>query len=641
MHDLYIDIETYSSEDLPKCGPYRYSEAKDFTVLLFAYSLDGAPVKCIDLTAETLPEWLHDALASPDYAKHAHNAVFERLCLSRMLGRALDPAQWHCTAVLASRWGLPRSLGDCAKVLRLTEGKMDEGRKLIRKYCKPNKQGVRNVPTTEEEREEWRTFKAYCVRDVEVEMAIADKLQGLDIPETERALYIADQHINDRGVLIDLDLVNAATKMNDTHRAKLLEQSRELTGLDNPNSTTQLKAWLRDTCRMGVDTLNKASLSKLMPTASPLARRVLGLRAELGKTSTAKYKAMIECVCLDNRVHGLLQFYGASRTGRWAGRLVQVQNLPQNHMPDLDHARNIVRRGDLDEIELMYDSTPRVLSELIRTAFVAPEGCTLQVCDFSAIEARVIAWLAGEEWVLDVFRSGGDIYCATASQMFGVPVEKHGQNAELRPRGKVSVLALGYGGSVAALEAMGGARLGLSEAEMEITVTQWRKANPRIVRLWRNLNEAATQALQTGREIRLNRGLVVSRFRGMLRIVLPSGRSLMYPRAKVEQGIYGAEITYEGQNQTTGQWETLRTYGGKLTENVVQAIARDILAEVLLRLDAEGARVVFHVHDEVVVEVKKGTPLAKLEKHFANPPSWCQDMPLSGAGYETPYYKKD
>lgn len=641
QHHLSIDIETYSSGDLVKGGVYRYTSADDFAVLLFAYSLDGDAVQCIDLTQDTLPDWLRAALISPDYVKHAYNAQFERVCLGRLLGQTLDPQQWECTAVLAARMGLPRSLGECARALRLAEGKMDEGRKLIRKYSCPNKQGARNIPTTEEEREEWRTFIAYCIRDVQVEMGIADKLQGLDIPDSERALYVADQRVNDRGVLLDLDFVRAASDMDDQHRAELIATAKQLTQLDNPNSPTQLKEWLRTKCRMKVTTLNKTDLATLLPTAPPLARKVLGIRAELGKTSTAKYKAMQECVCPDGRVRGLLQFYGAARTGRWAGRLVQVQNLPQNHLPDLDHVRQLVKSRNSDEVELMYDSLPRVLSELIRTAFVAPEGHTLQVCDFSAIEARVIAWLAGEEWVLDVFRQGGDIYCATASQMFGVPVAKHGPNAELRQRGKVSVLALGYGGGVSALEAMGGKRLGLTEDEMRKTVTLWRAANPKIVRLWDILGKAATQAIQSGREIIIHRGIIVSRYRGALRICLPSGRSLIYPRARIEEGKYGTEITYEGTDQTSGKWGTLRTYGGKLTENVVQAIARDILGAVLIRLDREGARVVFHVHDEVVCEVPEGTPLAALEHHFSSPPAWCKDLPLSGAGYETPYYKKD
>ena len=464
MTELAIDIETYCSADLKSCGVYRYAEAPDFALLLFAYCVDGGEVRCVDVAqGETLPDDIRAALTDATVIKTAYNANFERVCLSRWLGlpqgEYLDPRQWRCTMVAAARMGLPLSLGDCAKALRLTEGKMEEGRTLIRYFSKPDTKGRRRMPTDSWDR--WETFKAYNIRDVEVEQGVLAKVRRLEETPFDRELWVADALINDRGVLIDREFVEAAQRMDEEYKAALLEEAKAITGMENPNSPTQIKEYLHKVTGFPVSKIDKSSLDDWERKLEywPHARRLIAIRRELGKTSNKKYAAMLGCACSDNRVRGLLQYYGAARTGRWAGRLVQVQNLPQNHIDDLDGAREMVRQGDADDMELCYGSVSRVLSELIRTAFIAGEGKVLHVCDFSAIEARVIAWLAGEKWVLDVFRDGGDVYCATASQMFGVPVEKHGRNAQLRQKGKIAVLALGYGGGVSALEAMGGSRM--------------------------------------------------------------------------------------------------------------------------------------------------------------------------------------
>lgn len=650
MKELGIDIETYSSRDLSKCGVYRYAEAPDFMVLLFAYSVDNGQVKCVDLArGEELPDEIRTALTDPAVIKTAWNAAFERVCLSRHLGltELMDASQWHCTMVRAARMGLPLSLGQCAEVLKLEDGKMEEGKALIRFFSTPARNGVRRLPEAAPDR--WATFKAYCVRDVEVEQALLAKVRRLEAPAFDDELYIADQEINDRGVLIDRELVDNAADFDERYKAQLLAEAQSLSGLENPNSAAQLKAWLKKETRLSIDSLNKNSLDDLEASMKywPKARRVLAIRREMAKTSNKKYEAMQNCVCDDGRIHGLLQFYGASRTGRWAGRLVQVQNLPQNHLEDLDRARSLVKAGDLDDFEMSFGNVTQVLSELIRTAFIAAPGHIFHVCDFSAIEARVVAWVAGEDWVLDVFRNNGDIYCATASRMFCVPVEKHGQNAHLRQKGKISVLALGYGGGIAALEAMGGSRLGLTEAEERRTVFQWREANPRIVRFWSIVENAAKSAIRTGRPVTINKGIVVSYQWGMLLITLPSGRVICYPRAtlgvETNDGYRGDHkvIEYEGLNQTTRKWQKQRTYGGKLTENIVQAIARDILGEVLLRARRKGLSVVFHVHDEIIVEAPVSKPLSDVVALFSDPVAWCSDLPLKGAGYTTPYYLKD
>ena len=650
MKELGIDIETYSSNNLPDCGVYKYVEAPDFTVLLFAYSIDNAPAVIVDFAqGETLPAEVMAALTDPAVVKTAFNAAFERICLSKYFGFAepMDAAQWKCTMVRAARMGLPLSLGQCGEVLHLADGKMKEGAALIRYFSIPAKNGKRHLPADAPEK--WAIFKQYCIRDVDVEQAILRKVRRLEPAAFDEELYIADQEINDRGVLIDRQLVEAAARFDEEYKAQLLKEAQEITGMENPNSPAQIKDYIHKATGISISSLNKKNLDDLDKQLIywPKAQKAIQLRREMGKTSNKKYSAMLNCVCADGRIHGLLQFCGAARTGRWAGRLVQVQNLPQNHLESLDEARYLVRQGDLDEFEMNYGNVTQVLSELIRTAFIAAPGHTFHVCDFSAIEARVIAWLAGESWVLDIFRQGGDIYCATASQMFGVPVEKHGRNAELRQKGKIAVLALGYGGAVAALEAMGGARLGLTESEEKEIVRLWRDSNPRIVRLWAIIEKAAITAINTGKDVPIHRGIMVGRKWGMLTITLPSGRTICYPRATVgteyNDGWKGDHdiIEYEGLNQTTKKWGNIRTYGGKLTENVVQAIARDILGIVILRARKAGLPVVFHIHDEIIVEAAEGQTLEQVEALFDAPIDWCRDLPLKGAGYTTPYYLKD
>lgn len=650
MRELGIDIETYSSNDLVNCGVYKYVEAPDFTILLFAYSVDGGPVVCVDLAmGEKLPDDVFAALTDPDVIKTAFNAAFERICISVYFfgGKLLDPKQWRCTMVLAARMGLPLSLGQCGEVLHLAEGKMTEGKALIRYFSVPGKNGKRHLPSDAPDK--WDTFKKYNIRDVEVEQAIKKKVQRLIPADFDEELYVADQEINDRGVKIDRTLVDAAARFDDEYKAQLLAEAQQLTGMENPNSPAQIKEYIKKTTGFTVETLNKGNLDTLDEKLIywPKAQRVIAIRREMGKTSNKKYEAMQKCVCKDGRIHGLLQFCGAARTGRWAGRLVQVQNLPQNHLVSLDFARSLVRQGDLDEFEMNYASVTQVLSELIRTAFVAEPGKTFHVCDFSAIECRVIAWLASEDWVLDVFRTNGDIYCANASKMFKVPVEKHGQNAQLRQKGKIATLALGYGGGVSALEAMGGSKLGLTEDEEREIVKLWRDSNPRIVRMWAVIEKAAITAIKTGESVTVYRNIVIGKRWGMLTITLPSGRTICYPRAEVEteynDGWRGDHdiIEYEGLNQTTKKWGKVRTYGGKLTENIVQAVARDILGIVILRAKAEGLNIVFHIHDEIIVEATPDQTLADVEALFSKPIDWCRDLPLKGAGYTTPYYLKD
>ena len=650
MRELGIDIETYSSNDLVNCGVYKYVEAPDFTILRFAYSVDGGPVVCVDFAmGEKLPDDVFAALTAPDVIKTAFNAAFERICISVYFfgGKLLDPKQWRCTMVLAARMGLPLSLGQCGEVLHLAEGKMTEGKALIRYFSVPGKNGKRHLPSDAPDK--WDTFKKYNIRDVEVEQAIKRKVQRLKPADFDEELYVADQEINDRGVKIDRTLVDAAARFDDEYKAQLLAEAQQLTGMENPNSPAQIKEYIKNTTGFTVETLNKGNLDTLDEKLIywPKAQRVIAIRREMGKTSNKKYEAMQKCVCKDGRIHGLLQFCGAARTGRWAGRLVQVQNLPQNHLVSLDFARSLVRQGDLDEFEMNYANVTQVLSELIRTAFVAEPGKTFHVCDFSAIECRVIAWLASEDWVLDVFRSNGDIYCANASKMFKVPVEKHGQNAQLRQKGKIATLALGYGGGVSALEAMGGSKLGLTEDEEKEIVKLWRDSNPRIVRMWAVIEKAAITAIKTGESVTVYRNIVIGKRWGMLTITLPSGRTICYPRAEVEteynDGWRGDHdiIEYEGLNQTTKKWGKVRTYGGKLTENIVQAVARDILGIVILRAKAEGLNIVFHIHDEIIVEATPDQTLADVEALFSKPIDWCRDLPLKGAGYTTPYYLKD
>ena len=650
---LSIDIETYSSYDIARSGVYKYVEAEDFAILLFAYSLDYGRVEVIDLAqGEELPEPVRRALTDPAVLKTAFNAAFERTCLSRYLGTKLDPAQWECTMVRCAMLGLPLSLAAVGKVLNLDEQKMDEGRTLIRYFsvpCRPTKANggrTRNLP--EHDPEKWETFKRYCRRDVEVENEIRRRTAAFHISEGEKLLYALDQHINDRGVLIDLRLVANAIRMNDEYSARLMEEAARLTGLTNPNSVAQLKAWLSEETGGEVKSLNKRDMPDIVRSAtSDKARRILAIRAELGKTSVKKYEAMQCVACSDGRARGLLQFYGASRTGRFSGRLVQLQNLPQNHLKDLDLARRLVLEGDLPALEMLFGNVPDTLSQLIRTALVAREGCTFLVSDFSAIEARVIAWLADEEWRLEVFRTHGKIYEATAALMYHVSPDEITKTDPRRQKGKIAELACGYMGGLGAMRSMGGERMGLTDEEMTEIVEHWRRANPHIVALWDTLQKAATKALQSGRTIELRHGVAFRRELGALTIRLPSGRKLFYPRAEVrtveKYGRKQQAVVYEGQNQTTKKWKAQETYGGKLAENIVQAIARDCLAITMLRLDALGYPIVFHVHDEVIVEAPTdGTKtLDEVCRVFGEPIPWAPGLPLKGAGYATKYYMKD
>lgn len=643
IEEIGIDIEAYSNANLKDCGVYRYVDDASFEVLLFAYSVNGGPTQQVDLAmGETIPEKIVEAMYDPNVLKTAHNAAFERVCLSKHFGRPLPIEQWDCTMVRCARMGFPLSLAAAGEVLGLKQQKMTEGKALIRYFscpCKPTKKnGMRTRNMPEDDPEKWALYKKYNKVDVDVEQAIRRKVTRLDYAEWDQKLWYLDQRINDRGVMLDKQLAENAERMDQEYKARLAEEAVELTGLSNPNSIAQLKGWLEKETGSTIKSMNKTEMPNIVAAAqSNKARRLLAIRAEMGKTSTKKYTSMLRCVCRDGRIHGITQFCGAARTGRWAGRLVQLQNLPQNHLEDLDDARTLVKSGDLDEIEMCYGNVPGLLSELIRTAFVAKPGCTFHVCDYSAIEARVLAWVAGEKWVLDVFRKGGDIYCANAAKMFHCKVEKHGENAHLRPKGKVAVLALGYQGGVGALEKMGGARMGLREEEMKMIVVQWREANPKIVRLWRNVEKAARTALETDEAITLPRGLTFKRRWGGLLVTLPSGRSIYYPRMKVEDG----RFSYEGQNQTTGKWERKETYGGTMVENIVQAIARDLLGQTMLWLDEAGFEIVFHVHDEAIVEAHEGQTLQQIEEIFARVPSWAEGLPLKGAGYSTPYYLKD
>lgn len=640
MRHLSIDIETYSSNDI-KDGVYKYSDASDFQVLLFAYSLDGGPVQCLDMTKQGLPKELREALTDPDIQKHAFNAQFERVCLSRYLGipHYLDPSQWRCTMVLAQELGLPASLERCAEYLNLAQKKDAAGKNLIKYFslpCKPTKANggrTRNLPMHDPEK--WQLFIDYCVQDVVVEMAIADKLSVLPISSREWDYYAADQRINDRGVGLDNDLVQAALYCKDAKMEALASELKEITQLDNPNSRNQLLAWLKE---LGYQAkgLTKADVQKELETATGEVKRVLELKLQTSMSSLKKYEAMERAECSDGRVHGLLQFYGASRTGRWAGRVVQVQNLARNYLKDLDDARNLVKKRDIDGVEILYDSLNDTLKQLVRTAFIAEDGQDFYVSDFSAIEARVIAWYAKENWRLEVFATHGKIYEASASQMFHIPIEEVDKN--LRQKGKVAELALGYQGGPGALKQMGALEMGVPEEELPELVENWRRANPNIVQFWKDVQRAAIKALKTRSTIKLGK-LKFKRSKGFLFIQLPSGRNLAYAKASVEAGDYGDKIVYEGQGDKA-YFTRQETYGGKLVENIVQATARDVLAEALLRLEEAGYPVVFHVHDEAIVETS-GTDIETINNLMAQAPDWAAGLPLNSEGYVTKYYKKD
>ena len=641
---LGIDIETFSDVDLIKSGVYAYADSPAFEVLLFAYSFDGGETRVIDLAqGEVLPEEVAEAVFDGSVVKTAFNANFERTCLSKYFGRYLPPDSWHCSAVQAAVLALPRSLEDVGAVLGLDERKMKEGKELIRYFCvpcKPTKANGgrrRNLPCHAPEK--WEVFKSYCVRDVDVEKAIRRKLGKFPIPEREMDVYRLDQRINDRGVLVDMGLVRQAVRCERLHKEVVTGRAYELTGLENPNSVAQLKGWLGEN-GVEAESLSKKAVADMIEEADGEVEELLRLRLLMAKTSVKKYEAMERSVCSDGRVHGLLQFYGANRTGRWAGRLVQVQNLPQNHLPDLELARRLVREGRFEDVELFYGSTPEVLSELIRTAFVPEEGCRFVVADFSAIEARVLAWLAGETWRLEVFSSHGKIYEASAAAMFHVPVEEVTKGSPLRQKGKIAELGLGYGGAAGALISMGALDMGLSEEELPSLVAVWRRANPHITQFWWDVDKAAVEAVV--KRTRTRAGRIAFEYRsGILFVMLPSGRRLAYVKPRMGVNRFGREgLTYEGILENK-KWGRIETYGPKLVENIVQGTARDLLAEAMLRVEKKGYPIVMHCHDEIIAEVPERTgSVEEMCEMMAVCPSWAEGLPLRADGYECGFYQK-
>ena len=646
MKTLSIDLETYSSADIGKTGVYRYSESPDFEILLFGYSIDGAPVQLVDLTCgERVPEEVRDALSDPSVTKWAFNASFERICLSRWLGLPsgtyLEPDQWRCSMIWSAYLGLPLSLAGVGAVLKLDKQKLDTGKDLIRYFCKPcrptKKNGGRTRNLPRHDPGKWEQFKSYNLRDVETEMEIQKKLARFPVPEFVWDEYHLDQEINDRGIRVDMQMVENAIDVDGWSRFDLKTQLQDLTALENPNSVAQMKAWLTQH-GMEIESLGKKEVAAMLKDAPPDMREALVLRQQLAKSSVKKYQAMQNCVCADGRAHGMFMFYGANRTGRFAGRLVQLQNLPQNHMDDLEQARALVRRADYDSLQLLYDSVPDVLSELIRTAFIPYEGGKFIVADFSAIEARIIAWMADEKWRLEVFKNGGDIYCASASQMFGVPVEKHGINGHLRQKGKIAELALGYGGSVGALKAMGALEMGITEEELKPLVDAWRDANPNITELWWDVDRAVKEAvdLRTSSE---THGIQFVYESGFLFICLPSGRRLAYVKPRIGENRFGGEsVTYEGVGGTK-KWERLESYGPKFVENIVQALSRDILCYAMKTLRC--CNIVAHVHDEIIIEADPKVSLEAICEQMGRTPPWAKGLILRADGYETPFYKKD
>lgn len=645
MSLLAIDIETYSDVDLTKCGVYAYCDSPQFEILLFAYAFDEEETEIIDLACgEHLPQRVLDALEDTSVIKTAFNAAFERTCISKHLGKKLSPVSWQCTAVQSAMLALPLSLDGVGEVLNIKRKKLKEGTDLVRFFsmpCKPTKANggrTRNLPSDEPEK--WERFKAYCIRDVDAEREIRQKLRNFPIPESEMRLYQMDQEINDRGILVDRELVTNAILCDTQYKEAVTARAYELTGLENPNSPAQIKGWLSDR-GVEVDSLDKKAVKSMISDAEGEVLEVLRLRLLMAKTSVKKYEAIERSVCSDGRCHGLLQFYGANRTGRWAGRLVQVQNLPQNHIEDLELARDLVKNRQFDCIDLLYDSTPGVLSELIRTAFIPKPGCRFIVADFAAIEARVLAWFSGEQWRLDTFAEGGDIYCASASQMFGVPVVKHGMNGHLRQKGKIAELALGYGGSVGALTSMGALEMGLEEEELQPLVNQWRSSNPHITKFWWDVDAAAVKAVKERTSISY-KNLCFTYRSGILFVTLPSGRNLSYIKPRMTQNRFGREsLSYEGVGESK-KWMRIETYGPKLVENIVQATARDLLALAMLRLRDAGYEIVMHIHDEAVLEVPDGvSSVDEVCRMMAVAPDWAAGLPLRADGYECPFYKKD
>lgn len=649
MKTISIDIETFSSADLTKSGVYRYAESEDFEVLLFGYSVDGGEVKVIDMAqGEKLPPEIIAALTDTAVRKYAYNAQFERVCLSRLLGyptgKYIEPQSWYCTMVWAATLGLPLSLEKVGEVLGLEKQKLSVGKELIRYFCRPcepsssNGGRTRNLPY--HDRGKWTTFKAYNKRDVETEMEIQRRLSAFPVSEREWENYHLDQRINDYGIALDMDFVEHAIRCDEVNTGSATEKAKALTGIDNPNSPAQLKAWLVEQGQV-VESLSKAEVSRLLQDATGNIEEILRLRQELAKSSVKKYIAMKNVVGSDARARGLIQFYGANRTGRYAGRLIQVQNLPQNHLDDLLGVRELVRSDSYSRIEAKYGNIPNVLSELIRTAFVPKQGCRFIVADFSAIEARVIAWFAGEEWRLRVFEEGKDIYCASASQMFHVPVEKNGVNGHLRQKGKIAELALGYGGSVGALKAMGATAMGIPEAELKPLVDAWRSSNPNIMKFWWSVDRAVKYVVST-KQPYSGYGLRFSYEKGILFIELPSGRRLAYVRPRMGVNNFGSDcVTYEGLGSAK-KWERIESYGPKFVENIVQATARDILAEAMQRLCRAGFKITMHIHDEVVLEVPRGvSSVEEVCSIMGETPAWAEGLNLRADGYECEFYKKE
>lgn len=649
MKKLSCDIETFSDVDLIRCGVYKYADSPNFEMLLFAYAVDDGDVHIIDIAGgEELPEEIIQAIKSDTVVKTAYNAQFERVCLSRYLklpeGEYLNPQSWYCTAVQAAELALPLSLADVGSVLGLERQKMTEGKELIKYFCVPckptksNGNRTRNRPCHDINK--WETFKKYCMRDVDVERQIADKLKMYPISDEEHRLYVLDQIINDRGVLVDSELAEQAVKLNSIQTAVAVEQAYMITGLENPNSVTQLKQWLKEK-GVEIESLSKKSVKSLADETDGDVSEMLKLRLLMAKTSVKKYEAVIRSVCSDNRVHGMMRFCGANRTGRWSGNILQPQNLPQNHLPDLTLARDIVKDGDFEMLDMMFGNVPNVLSELIRTVLIPKPNHRFIVADFSAIEARVLAWIAGEQWRIDTFKNGGDIYCASASKMFKVPVEKHGVNGELRQKGKISELACGYGGSVGALKNMGAVEMGVQENELQGLINDWRNANPHIVRFWYEVANAAMKAIKEKTTVPLGK-LVFAYERGILFIRLPSGRRLSYIKPRIGTNRFGGDsITYMGINSAK-KWDRLETFGGKLTENIVQGTARDLLANALINAANAGYDTVFHVHDEIICEVPNGYgSVDELCKLMCIKPEWADGLPLNADGFECEYYKKE
>ena len=660
IESISIDIETYSDRDLKKCGVYKYAESPNAELLLFGYSINNGPVTVIDVAqGEEVPEYILKALTDDNIIKWAYNASFERIFLSVWLKRNypqyfvsysidedtvsnyLDPSAWRCSLVWGAVMGLPLSLKGIGAVLKLDEQKMTEGSDLIRYFCvpcKPTKSNggrTRNLP--EHAPEKWSTFVAYNKRDVEVELSIKEKLKNFPVPEFLWDEYHLDQEINDRGIGVDMKLVTNAIAFDERSKGTISSQMKDMTDLENPNSVVQMKAWLAEN-GMETETLGKKAVAELMKNAPESLAQVLALRQQLAKSSVKKYQAMENAVCDDGRVRGMFQFYGANRTGRWAGRIVQLQNLPQNHMGDLAEARELVRQGDYDSVEMLYDDIPDTLSQLIRTAFIPKPGYKFYVADFSAIEARVIAHLAGEKWRVEVFKNGGDIYCASAEQMFHVPVKKHGVNGHLRQKGKIAELALGYGGSVGALKAMGALEMGLSEDELQPLVDAWRASNPNIVQLWWDVDAAVKTAVSM-RTTSETHGIKFVWRSGMLFVYLPSGRRLCYVKPKIGQNKFGGDsITYEGVGSTK-KWERLESYGPKFVENIVQAISRDLLMNAMKTLS--HCFICGHVHDELIIECREDVSLDELCKQMARVPDWMPGILLRADGYITPWYRKD